>query len=209
MRTPTLSRSLAAVALAGALTLTGCSSDEPDATADSAASQPAGEDAASEPADLDPQAVADSANASYAVLIEETLAALDAGLADDAMDDFPAFIDEWYPETSQWLAWDTFQSEVHGYAMLRTFVGLAMISVGMSDDPEAAAGELLESVTIEPSWVSFEGEVASVADPEAPAEDSIPVNLVERDGEWLIEGSVFDDAWFEEQGTTAEEALNS
>ena len=195
--------SLSAAALVAALSLTSCGSDEPEPTSEPAAS-------ASPAAEQDPQAVADAANASYALLIEETLAAIEADLSDDAMDDFAAFVDEWYPQSSAWLAWDTFQSDVHAYAVLRTLVGVAMLSIGLVDDPAAEAEKLLAEDQVEASWVSFDGDVASVADPDsADGEDMLPINLVERDGAWLIDGTVFDDAWFEEQGTTPEEALNN
>ena len=190
--------SLSAAALVAALSLSACGSDESEPT-----SEPTS--AASE---LDPQVVADAANASYALMIEEALAAIESDLPDDAMDDFAAFVDEWFPQTSAWLAWDTFQSDVHAYAVLRTLVGVSMLSIGLVDDPAAQAEELLSQDHVEASWVSFDDGVASIADPDSEeGEDMLPISLIERDGEWLIDGTVFDDAWFEEQGTTAEEAL--
>ncbi len=197
--------SLSTAALVAALSLSACGSDEPEPKKSEPTSA-ASEAATSEP---DPQAVADAANASYTLLIEETLAAVESDLPDDAMDDFVAFVDEWYPQTSAWLAWDTFQSDVHAYAVLRTIIGVSMLSIGLVDDPAAAAEELIAEDRVEAEWISFDGDVASVTEPDtAEGEDTLPINLVERDGEWLIDGSVFDDAWFEEQGTTAEEALN-
>ena len=209
LRLPALPRSLAAAALAGALVLTGCSSDDAEPAASSSSKAPA-EDAAAEDAAADPEAVSGDVNAAMGVLIDEVVAVIDAGLADDAMDDFAAFVDEWFPETSAWVAWDTFPSETHAYATLRTLIGMSMLAVGLSDDQEAAVAELREGFTTEAEWVSFEDGVAIVSEPGSdPAEDTLPLRLVERDGRWLLEGSTFTDEWFAEQGTTAEEALNS
>ena len=199
--------SLSAAALVAAVSLTACSddADEPKKSESSSQSSPAADTAAEQ----DPQAVADAANEWYTALINETLAAIEAEVTEDDMADFAAFIDEWYPETSAGVAWDTFASEVHAYAMLRSIVGLAMLSIGLVDDPAAEAASLLEEERVEASWIVFDGDVASVNEPDVAPEDTIPINLIERDGVWLIDGAVFDDAWFEEQGTTAEEALNN
>ncbi len=209
LRLNALPRSLAAAALAGTLVLTGCSSEDPEPKKSSSSS--AGEAAAEDGADReDPQAVADDVNAALNVLVDEVAAAIDSGLADDAMDDFAGFVDEYFPGTSEWVAWDTFASETHAYATLRTLIGMSMIAVALSDDQEAAIAELREGFTAEPDWVSFEDGVATVAEPGSdPAEETLPLTLVERDGEWLLDGSAFTDEWFAEQGTTAEEALNS
>ena len=85
-----------------------------------------------------------------------------------------------------------------------------MLGLAFAEDQDAAAAEAVESATPKPEWVTFDDGVASIADPELAGDDTFPVNLVERDGYWLIEGSrAFTDEWFAQQGTTAEEALNS
>lgn len=208
-----LRQPLAIAALAGTLVLTGCASD--DSSDGSAGGEPAATSsnatAASDvatPVAEDPQVVADAVNAALGVLVDETLAMVEADLPPDAMDDFPAFAQEWFPQTHDWVAWDTFASETHGYALLRTLVGVAALSVGLSDDHEAAAADLREGFTAEPDWVSFSDGIATVADPEAADEEMLPVTLVEREGSWLFDGSTYTDAWFAEQGLTPEEALS-
>ena len=203
-RPSALRRPLAIAALTGALFLTGCSSD---GSADPSSNATAASDVAT-PAAEEPQVVADAVNAAFGVLVDETLAMIEADLPTDAMDDFPRFAQEWYPQTHDWVAWDTFASETHGYALLRTLVGVAALSVGLSDDHEAAAAKLREGFTAEPDWVSFSDGIATVADPEEAEDEMLPITLVEREGSWLFDGSTYTDAWFAEQGLTPEEALS-
>lgn len=213
-RAPRLTATASALALLGLLSVAGCSADdESGAGGTPAAASDAGEEVTEEAADetdAEVQAVMDSFAEFYATLVDEAAATVAAELDDEAMADFAAYVDEWFPRTAEWVAWDTFESDTHAYAALRTVIGFTVLGLAFAEDQDAAAAEAVESATPKPGWVSFDGGIASIVDPDLEGDDTFPVNLVERDGYWLIEGSrAFTDEWFAQQGTTAEEALNS
>lgn len=213
-RAPRLTAAASALALLGLLSVAGCSADdESDSGGTPAAASDAVEDVPDEAAgatDAEVQAVMDSFAEFYGTLVDEAAATVAAELDEGAMADFAAYVDEWFPQTSEWVAWDTFESDTHAYAALRTVIGFTVLGLGFAEDRDAAAAEAVESATPKPEWVTVDGGIASIVDPELEGDDTFPVNLIERDGYWLIEGSrAFTDEWFAQQGTTAEEALDS
>lgn len=184
------------------LALAGCGGDDDTKSDDSSSSSQSPAAAV--------EVTEESAAAAYHEFVEDFIgeveasveASLETGASEGDFDDMGAYLDANFPQTQAWFDADSFASETHLQATLRYLVGVTSLAVAF--DEETTAEDLIAEMSIDPSDIVLDGDTATIA-----FDDSEPFILNATDDGWLIDGSIYDDEWFAEQGTTAEEALNS